>query len=164
MKTFKISGKHYTLDDEDFERVSQRKWWEAKDGRPQTKFGAGKHGKARMGLSRFILNYTGELEVAHLDGNPFNNQKANLCPMSTWENQQFKKSNTSGCSGVSFNWKSKKWEVYVTLNKIRKYLGSFKEKQNAIQCRNNAIAGQTLVIPFDGAFGESWGNTKAGVI
>ncbi len=48
------------------------------------------------------------------------------------------KSNKSGRKGVWFNGRTEKYEVYISIQKKRKYLGSYKNLEDAIKARDRA--------------------------
>ena len=97
MRQIPLSGKHgegkfALVDDEDFERVSQYKWYmdirvkKRKDGsmpeychfRIRGSVGEG----SPVALHRFVLGiYDPNVDIDHVDENPFNNTKGNLQPM-----------------------------------------------------------------------------------
>jgi len=53
-------------------------------------------------------------------------------------NQRLSSLNKSGCKGVSWNEKSKKWEANITIFKKREYLGQFENLDDAIEARKKA--------------------------
>jgi hypothetical protein len=46
--------------------------------------------------------------------------------------------NVSGCKGVSWNTKNSKWIANITLQKKRRYLGSFDKLEDAVRARKSA--------------------------
>jgi len=67
-------------------------------------------------------------EVDHIDGNPSNNSIINLRAAThpqNAQNQRFRKTNTSGRSGVSWSKQHKKWEAYIMVNGRKAHLGLF---------------------------------------
>ena len=54
-------------------------------------------------------------------------------------NQRVRKDNKSGYVGVSWNKRDKKWCANIRINKISKQIGSFKDKIEAVQARDNYI-------------------------
>ena len=77
----------------------------------------------------------------HADRNPLNNRKHNLRKATFTENSQnksIKKNNTSGFVGVSWLKKKEKWVAYITIEKRRKHLGVFSNKEDAIITRLRA--------------------------
>lgn len=77
----------------------------------------------------------------HADRNPLNNRKYNLRKATFIENSQnstIRKDNKSGFTGIYWIEKIKKWEAYIEINKKRKYLGYFIDKEDAILARLKA--------------------------
>lgn len=80
-------------------------------------------------------------EIDHIDGNPSNNNINNLRDVTHQENGKncsINKDNKSGFNGVYLCKKSNKWIAYIKVNYIRHHLGTFKEKQDAIEARMKA--------------------------
>ena len=91
------------------------------------------------------------LQIDHINGNSKDNRPSNLRLATSSQNAMnfrgVRKDNTHGARGVSWNVGNKKWESYFNLNGIRKYIGLFKIKQDAI----NASAQKRKEL-----FGEFW--------
>ena len=74
-------GKVALVDDDDYERLNQWKWYAKKDGNV---FYAMRHSSRILGrqntimLHNVIMNPTSGLVVDHIDGDGLNNQKSNL--------------------------------------------------------------------------------------
>lgn len=66
------------IDPEDFERVSKYKW-RANDNKSGNSASIYHARNDKVGyMHRFILNYTGDKVVDHINGNPLDNRKENL--------------------------------------------------------------------------------------
>lgn len=81
------------------------------------------------------------VETDHIDGNRVNNNIENLRNVSRQENRRnmkLAKNNSSGFTGVTFKPRSKIWEAYIGVNGKLTYLGSYKDKQEAIDARKKA--------------------------
>ena len=79
--------------------------------------------------------------VDHINGDTLDNRKCNLRICTQADNMKNQKKhirNTSGYKGVSWNKKSKAWEVSITQNGKRHYLGMYKDKEEAIKVRKEA--------------------------
>ena len=77
----------------------------------------------------------------HADRNPLNNRKYNLRKATFTENAQnqpIKKTNTSGFIGVTWLKNKNRWVAYITIEKKRKHLGLFVDKEDAICVRLRA--------------------------
>ena len=132
-----------SVDDEDFERVSQFRWRAHlslhRDGTVRTvyvdrwrKLGKGKNNRIRQLLHRFLLGVTDpEIEVDHRDGNGLNNQRYNLrmAPTQNQQNSKVRKDNTSGFKGVHKTKGKSHWRICwlarIQVAGERVYLGSF---------------------------------------
>lgn len=79
--------------------------------------------------------------IDHIDGNGLNNQKANLRPCSRSQNmanQKIRTSSITGFKGVHFNKRDLVFTAFIRLNRKLKYLGSFKDAQDAAAAYNAA--------------------------
>ena len=86
----------------------------------------------------YVYGYWPENGVDHMDRIRHHNWINNLreisqqCNMRNTDNY---KTNTSGVKGVSWNEKLKKWTGQLSLNNKSKYLGCYKEFDNAVCAR-----------------------------
>jgi hypothetical protein len=67
-------------------------------------------------------------QLDHINQNTLDNRIENLRPATSSQNcanRSLFSNNTSGCRGVSWNKRNKKWFVYVDFNKRRKNIGYF---------------------------------------
>lgn len=79
--------------------------------------------------------------IDHINGDTMDNRWINLREADQSVNQKNQKlalNNRSGKSGVSFNVRSQKWTASISDSGKRIFLGSFKNKQDAIQARTDA--------------------------
>ena len=82
-----------------------------------------------------------ESEVDHIDGNYYNNKIDNLRLATHGENQRNRKlqiNSTSGRTGVCWYKRYQTWVGYIYVDKKRIHLGSFTDKEDAIQARIEA--------------------------
>lgn len=80
-------------------------------------------------------------DIDHEDGNRSNNRIHNLRAATHQMNMQNKKlysSNSSGCHGVSFTRRTKRWQAYITVNRKRRHIGYFDTQDAAIAARQTA--------------------------
>ena len=106
-------------------------------------------GYIRMKLNRksykahriaWLLTYGSwpEDQIDHINGNGLDNRLENLRDVSLIENlrnQKIPKNNTSGTIGVSFYKKDQYYQASIQINGKSKYLGYFKNKEEAIAAR-----------------------------
>lgn len=79
--------------------------------------------------------------IDHIDGNPLNNLIENLRSVDNQTNcKNFKRfiSNTSGCTGVSFQKNINKWFAYIWVDYKRISLGYYENLNDAIKVRKEA--------------------------
>jgi hypothetical protein len=86
----------------------------------------------------YVHGYFPENDLDHTDKNPLNNKINNLREVSrscNMRNTGNKKNNTSGIKGVSWDKRGKQWEVKIWINKKGKYLGYYKNFDDAVCAR-----------------------------
>lgn len=77
----------------------------------------------------------------HKNGNGLDNRKDNLRSCTYSENNmnsKFRKNCTSKYKGVAWHKQTKKWRAYISKNKKTKYLGLFKNEEDAAKKYNEA--------------------------
>ena len=82
-----------------------------------------------------------ENEIDHINHKPDDNRLKNLRDVShkqNGKNQSLSCNNTSGCIGVSWCKRNKKWRATIKANGKYMWLGYFKEKEDAIKAREEA--------------------------
>lgn len=119
------------VDDEDYGRVAQFKWY-ARVAKTKTVLrvyavhmeeSRGK--RQQIAMHRFITGSPVRLD--HKDANGLNNQRHNLRPATTSQNAANKRLSIgrSKFKGVSWSKSNGNWTVRITLNGVRRALGSF---------------------------------------
>jgi hypothetical protein len=86
----------------------------------------------------FIDNFENKKCVDHIDNNKTNNNINNLRWATLTENQQNRQlnnNNTSGCKGIYFNKKCKKWYAQITVDGTQIHLGYFDNIEDAKKAR-----------------------------
>lgn len=79
--------------------------------------------------------------IDHVDGDPSNNQRANLreaLHTQNMMNSRHRINNTSGYKGVSFDRSRGLWAAYINAHSTRHWLGYFKNKSAAVAAIDNA--------------------------
>jgi hypothetical protein len=87
--------------------------------------------------------------IDHANGNPHDNRIANLriaTASQNMANTKFRRHNTSGVRGVLWRGDVRKWQALIQVNKKRKHLGYFEDKNEA------AAAYQRAYKQFFGEF------------
>lgn len=137
-------GKVALVDDEDFDRLSQYKWYAQKDR--NTFYAHRRERKTRkiIRMHREIFDLNDAEIVDHKDRNGLNNTKENLRRSSYTLNQFNKKvssDNKLGIRGVSLSKYNKfsKYRVHARLDGKQVYIGAFKSKEAAEEVYKSVI-------------------------
>lgn len=127
-------GKFAAVDDEDFEILSQHKWWVNSSGYAYRTVWLGRNQKPKhvhVPMHRQILNVTdSNILVDHRDGDRLNNQRSNL-RLSTKStngcNRGVTRKNTTGFKGVTKHSQTKadRWIAQIRVANKNIYLGMF---------------------------------------
>lgn len=146
MKKIKLTqGKVALIDDEDFERINQHKWYAMK---PRNYWYAcrdirinGKRNCILMHRQILGLKQGDGIKSDHKDRNGLDNRKYNLRKCTNAENLRNQKSRI-GCSskhkGVSWQKRNKRWMAYIKYNYKRIYLGYFDNEIDAAKAYDKA--------------------------
>jgi len=132
-------GKFAIVDDDNFDRLNQYKWYAWSKGRGYPYYAlrnvSRKQGRGIIRMHREILDIPTDLIPDHKDGNGLNNQRSNLRVVNNslnLHNQHKPKAGTSSAHlGVSWNKINKKWIAQIQINKKYRYLGSFEKEIEA---------------------------------
>ena len=95
----------------------------------------------KLVANAFLENPENKRCIDHIDHNRTNNRISNLRYATNSENSQNKSmqsNNTSGIVGISFHKASQKWTAQIFVNGLKKHLGSFDDKNDAITARQEA--------------------------
>lgn len=150
MKEIKLSqGKVAIVDDEDYELVSQYKWYANFNKYTQTYYAKHNYflsGKYKyLHMHRLILGCSegDKLIVHHKDHDSLNNTKENLKICSVQENcrHQYKlktKKTSSKYKGVYWKKSLNKWVSQIRIGDKRKHLGCFTSEIEAAKAYNDA--------------------------
>ena len=134
----KGKGKYIFLDNEDFGKVNQYKWY-YESGYATNKSWL----KPKIRIHQLILKSKNNKEIDHINGNGLDNRKCNLRLVSHKNNsinRKINKNNSSGFKGVSFKKDIHKWQSSIRVNYKIIYLGYFKTaKEGAIAYNQAAL-------------------------
>ena len=129
----------FTIDLEDYELMKNYSWYrDKKDGYWRTAERQEDGTVRRVAMHRFIMGAKKQEVIDHKDRNPSNNHKSNLRFCTAQENSRnvsLSSRNSSGFLGVYWKEKKKHWEASIKIDGKDKYLGSFKNKDDAIKAR-----------------------------
>jgi hypothetical protein len=151
MKTIQLTqGKVALVDDEDYNKVIQFKWFAQKGSNHNfyaLNRGVGSHSTRKFtSMHRLIMSAPKDMQVDHIDHNGLNNQKSNLRICTCQQNQTNKTSfGKSKYRGVFFD--EGRIRCAIKINGRYKYLkGSFKTEEAA------AKAYDELAMEYHGEF------------
>lgn len=125
------------IDESDYDRVSQHKWWIMPLGYINTRI-AGKY----VYLHRFIAQTPKGMVTDHINGDKLDNRKSNLRICSTRENvinSKLSKNNRTGFRGTSFRKDRNKYSAYIMVNRKKISLGTYEYLEDAVNAR---VAGE----------------------
>lgn len=136
IKYIEIKSKQFRLDDEDYELISGFNWHLDTFGYP--KYRDNSLGKT-WSIHRMLLNPPDGMVVDHIDGDIYNNQKANLRVCTMQENLYNRKKQdftSSEYKGVCWNKRDRKWRAYLNHKGKRISLGSYEKEKEAAEAYN----------------------------
>lgn len=128
-------GRFALVDDEDYEVLSAFKWHVNSNGyalRSTRLNGV----KRDIRMHRLLMGLAPDDDrlVDHIDGDPLNNQRANL-RLATWSqncrNRKMQSNNSSGFKGVRWHSKDLRWVAQIVVAGRRKHLGNFRTREEA---------------------------------
>ena len=133
-------GKYAVVDREDYEYLSQWKWYCSTRG--YARRAEYPNGKQRfIHLHRIVAFTPEEMEVDHINGDTLDNRKSNLRNCFHYQNsynKKLSKKNTSGYKGVSWYPKYQKWVAQIAYKRKGYTLGYFERKEEAALAYNIA--------------------------
>lgn len=121
-------GRFALIDDEDFERASQFKWFCDTHGCAARNVKKSDGSWGMQTLSRFIMNAPSGVYVDHIHGDRMDNRKSQLRFCTNQQNNCNKgkyKNNKSGFKGVFWSKSLCKWTAQICVNGKRIHLGYF---------------------------------------
>lgn len=124
MKEIPLSqGKVAWVDDEDYERVIEYKWYANLIGKVW--YAVRTKSRKTVSLHQFVM---GEKNIDHINGDGLDNRKENLRVCTHQQNRansNLYANNSSGFKGVSWYKNYEKWEAYIRIDGKKKRLGYF---------------------------------------
>lgn len=153
-------GKYAIVDPEDFDKLSKYKWYVAKS---RNTFYATRTGKRQKGqrqkycpMHREIIHIPDGMVCDHINGNGLDNRKANLRAVTPaqniWNTGKSKAKSHSRFKGPAWDKNDKRWEVRISVNCKRIYIGRFKDQIEAAKAYDKAAIkyhGQYAGINFE---------------
>lgn len=132
-----ISGKAM-IDLEDVERCRQHKWV-ITEMLGNTQYVRSTINKKNVSLHRFVLGYSGELFVDHINRNGLDNRKSNLRIVSYSENSTNSKTR-SNTNEKNIYFKNNKYQVQIIRNYQNVYIKSFDTLGEAVAARDSFLS------------------------
>ena len=148
-------GQVALVDDEDFEWLSQFKWFAVASKAKRTFYAARQ--LQRVNGKQYIIYMHHEIigkppkgfEVDHESGRGIDNQRENLRFVTRRQNCQNRKNvkSSSEYPGVSWYKRDKKWQVHIVIDGVNKYLGRFTDELEAfeIYCQAVEALGESII-------------------
>lgn len=144
-------GKFALVDDEDFERLNQFKWYANKSRQVwyarRAIYVNGKQIMLRM--HQEIIGKRQGFIADHKDGDGLNNQRTNLRHVTRRQNCQnlHNRSRSSKYPGVYWQRINKKWMARIWIDDKIKYLGLFIDESKAFEAYRQAVnaTGETVI-------------------
>jgi hypothetical protein len=128
------------IDDEDYARIARYSWRLNRKGRPVRTTHAGGRSICTE-MHRFILEPPPGVRVDHIDGDPLNNQRANLRLATAAENSRNRRSlpgSSSRFKGVTWNRQCGKWQAGIKVSGRQIHLGLHVQEDAAARVYDRA--------------------------
>ena len=124
-------GKVALVDDRDYDRLNQWKWYAHKNKNTYYATRSGRlNGKTQTSIKmhREIMNPSANMKEDHSNGNGLDNTRTNLRVCTNQQNcanRKVSRNNKLGLKGVAFCNTYKKWTANIKVNYKNKFLGNF---------------------------------------
>jgi hypothetical protein len=153
-------GKYAIVDPEDYERLAKYRWQAVKSRNTfyaircsrRDRNGARKYYQ----MHREIMKIEDNKVCDHINGNGLDNRKANLRPATRaqngWNQGKSNVKSRSQYKGLAWDSKDKRWEVRISVNGRRIYIGRFKDQMEAARAYDraaNKYHGQFANVNFE---------------
>lgn len=135
---YTTKGEEFYFDLEDYDKIKSYCWCVAKN---EYIVAQDCNNNKVLSMHKLITDCEKDKVIDHKNHNTRDNRKSNLriCTQSqNMCNVKNRGHNTSGYRGVTWNSKREAWQVYVIYEGVRKYIGQFKDKKDAIKARMKA--------------------------
>lgn len=129
------------VDDEDFEWLSQWKWYVSKGYAVRSSRLGEAPKRTTISMHSQIIKRPKKAEIDHISGNKLDNRRTNLRLVTRTQNSMNRdklSNNTSGHRGVYWNSMWRRWEAFIRENGTKHYLGRYRNIEKAIEARNKA--------------------------
>lgn len=137
VKQIKLNlDKKALVDDIDYINLANRKWYVSTWG-----YAIRKENGQTVTMHIEIMGRQKGKEIDHRNGDKLDNRRANLRFVTATQNLQSRRkfnNNTSGYRGVTWLKAAKAWQVCVRANKIKYFIGYFKDKIEAARAYDKA--------------------------
>lgn len=154
------SSRRALVDDEDYEKVSSYNWYLVDQDGDRLSYAQANVLRSRGNRSykstvRMHVLLTGYRRTDHIDHDGLNNRRSNLRTASFSENGANRRANRRSASkykGVSWRHDRRQWQVRISHNGLRTFLGFFSEEKDA------ARAYDKEALRLNGAY--AWTNSQ----
>lgn len=141
----KAQGRVVLIDDNDLELIAPYSWYLWEEVRKRGLRGpyalAGIKRDGRWGIIKMHKLITGWDRTDHIDGNGLNNQRSNLRPASSQQNQANSRSVAGSSSlykGVTWSKDRERWVAQIRVDGKQKHLGRFTDETDAAKAYDDA--------------------------
>ena len=118
-----------TIVDEDiYYKLKEYKWFKSKN------YVCALIDNKIINLNRYVMDYTGQNIVDHINNNPLDNRKCNLRIVTPQQNNMNRKSTKDSSSkyiGVTFDKRNNKWKAFIKINGKSVHLGTYDNELDA---------------------------------
>jgi hypothetical protein len=133
---FKINDIEVLIDEELYYDIIKYTWQVNKNN-----YINGRVNGKTLKLHRYIMDYTGDDCVDHINGNKLDNRRCNLRIVTCLQNSM-NKLKSANCSskyiGVTYAKDRNKWRAFISVNGEKKHLGQYINEIDAAKARDNA--------------------------